>query len=112
MVTGDGAEYYVGVADAGKAGTFYAGANHNLHEGAFKQGTQIQEDFQDAIDGFYSSGTMSVDQAQAAAPAYILKKYDTGMVLYKKHSNGNFKPISSKKTMNISGPDTYSTGGC
>ncbi|MDY0090830.1 MAG: hypothetical protein RBR78_10765 [Flavobacteriaceae bacterium] len=58
----------------------------------WKVGSPIEKAFMDALRNFRDKGK-SWDEAYALANAYVLRKYNAGMSISKKDSNGDFKTL-------------------
>lgn len=58
----------------------------------WKLGTTIRTDFDIIVEQQTKAGK-NEDDAYDLAMAYVLKKYDTGIAMSKKDTNGNYKPL-------------------
>ena len=87
-------EYAFTIADQSKFDDFttnYPKADY-LDGAKWKSGTTIANDFYFIVNQLKNSGK-DVDDAYDLAMAYVLKKYDTGIAMSKKDSNGNYKAM-------------------
>lgn len=67
--------------------------NHMDNTNGWKKGSPIEEAFMDAFDNMFKEQGKSADEAYALANAYVLKKFNAGMSISKKNSNGDFETL-------------------
>ncbi|MGO4710688.1 hypothetical protein AB4Y90_16600 [Chryseobacterium sp. 2TAF14] len=113
FVVSAGSIYNISVIDPQKAKDFatnypksqYVETNPQSDDsGHWKPGSTIRADFDKIINIFLKQGK-SHNEAGALAQAYILKKYDTGMVMSKKQPGGSFKSIFVSENKNPNNPN-------
>lgn len=74
--------------------TFYPMTDHfDPAINGWKKGSPIRDDFMGAFDNLYREQGKTTDEAYALANAYVLRKYNAGMSISKKNSNGDFETL-------------------
>jgi hypothetical protein len=117
-------DYYLGVLKPDLLARFKACYPESVYVAdishGFKSGTIIADKYDEALAAFklQDSNCSSLNQvisdkaiaiARGKALAYVLDKFDTGLILYKRDSNGVFKSITSSKDNSSS---AYSSSIC
>lgn len=69
----------------------------------WKEGTSIMTDFSN-VNKFYKNKGMSEDIAFDNATAFVMSKYDMGIVMSKQNATGDFKPMFVKETKDSNDP--------
>ncbi|WP_284462046.1 hypothetical protein [Chryseobacterium sp.] len=94
-----GSEYSLVITDPIKLKNFIS-ANGQISnigtDNGWVKGTSIGDHFLDALKQFINNGK-GLDAAYALANAYVLTKFDIGMAISKKESDGKFKTLFIKE---------------
>ena len=113
FVVSAGSIYNISIIDPKKAKDFATNYPKSQHvetypqsdeNGSWKTGSPIKTDF-DNVRKKFQDQNKTDDEAGALAQAYILKKYDTGMVMSKKQPDGSFKSIFVNENKNPTDSD-------
>jgi len=98
------AVYALILTDRAKVQTFLDNnpQSSNLEGASFKPGTSFRVDYDAAYDAMLGTDTSTAkkNEAHLYAMAYILSKYNMGLVLAKQASDGSFKAVSATKNAN------------
>lgn len=79
----------------------------------FDTATNIGKDFDKVNNYLYNFGGLNDDDARTQAMAFVMSKYNTGLVMFRQRKGENkFTKINTKENTNASGIKTYATSNC